>query len=88
MAIKQRRTVHYITVGGRGEFPLDMLTYDCCYPLTADDLAKLLPRYANAEPKDREALQYREVSLGCVRDNGPTIGRWESFAWKIVQQAR
>lgn len=59
---------------GRGNFPLDMLRYDCCYP---------------AQPADVEAMRgnsrtpLRTVTLFTTNKRGPTLGRWASFGWPV-----
>ena len=61
-------------VEGRGAFPLDMLRYDSSTPTTAQDgdLA-------------REGLRRRRVALTTCDRRAPTIRRWESFAWRVVE---
>lgn len=63
------------TVEGFGEFPLDMLRYDCCYP---------------DKPSDAEAMSTtpfsgrRKVTLVSNWPSAPTQGRWQSFSWPVV----
>jgi len=74
----------YFTVRGRGEFPWDMLRYDQCWPDTASDLAKILPRYETGDP--REAFQARDIRLGTAKNwMSITRKRWESFDWFILE---
>ena len=66
------------TVQGRGQFPLDMLRYDSCYPATQQDVVVM---------EDREVE--REVTVERTLDSWtkawkPTFGRWESYGWKVV----
>jgi hypothetical protein len=62
-------------VSGRYSFPFDMLRYDRCWPRTESDSAKL------------EATTRRSISVpGVIKMRGltdPTVGRWESFGWKV-----
>lgn len=60
-------------VRGSGEFPLDMLRYDACWPATEMDSAT-----ASDHERDR-----RRVNLRTASPNSPTPERWESFGWKV-----
>ncbi len=68
------------TVSGSGAFPFDMLRYDSCWPANAEDSAKI------------EAIARGESGRGVsinlwTSDRNfevPTIGRWESFNWKVT----
>lgn len=60
-------------VEGFGDFPLDMLRYDCAWP---------------KEEKDAGVAQQHERGLRRVRLTGtrpPTEARWHSFLWKVRQ---
>lgn len=60
----------YIVVGA-GEFPFDMLRYDCCWPANETDSYKL----------SSDHVEVREVHLQGIRT--PHYGRWASFGWNI-----
>lgn len=65
------------TVEGKGEFPLDMLRYDRCWPATGSDANRidtsLVPGVAPS----------RQVGLcGLIV---PHIKRWQSFGWRVVE---
>ena len=66
-------TVTWFTVVGRGEFPLDMLRYDQAWPVADGSFASHTGR--------------RFVRMGCVQRGGPTIARWASFGWTVVDPA-
>jgi hypothetical protein len=64
-----------ITVSGGGEFPVDMLRRDECYPNGESD------SYAIQHMSD-----FRTIVLFKASSNPwwtPTGGRWESFGWKV-----
>lgn len=66
------------TVEGCGDFPVDMLRYDCCFPATSDDAIQLTPR---------DLASRRSVTLKkFVRyaNSVPTEGRWKSFGWTVT----
>lgn len=73
---------HVFVVEGSGLFPVDMLRRDKCYPRNEGDSNELA----------REQLAGRRVALEHVatgeRTEGaywqPTLGRWESFGWRVV----
>ena len=60
-------------VEGRGDFPLDMLRFDMCWPRSADD--------AQAISGDG----HRFVHLETAKRMGITFARWESFGWRVRQ---
>lgn len=59
------------TVKGSGEFPFDMLRYDCCWPRCTDDIAAML---AGRGKREIRLATYSRV----------THARWVSFNWNIV----
>lgn len=67
------------TVTGEGPFPADMLRYDACWPRTQDDVQASFP----GGPRHGVKLP-RAVTLRGVKP--PTVGRWESFGWKVSRQ--
>ncbi len=79
--------LRHFKVRGRGEFPLDMLRYDQCWPRTGFDAEIIAPRY---EMSPREGLGTREVSLAkhtsLKHGNVATMGRWASFGWTVVKE--
>ena len=62
--------------GARGEFPLDMLRYDCCYPVTS------------VEHMDNDARGQRQVKLRHIGDHrmwSSTYPRWASFGRHVFE---
>lgn len=59
-----------LTVRGNGDFPVDMLRYDECWPSTTADAVKL------------GDTTRRTVEL--LSDRNPTRDRWDSFCWTLV----
>lgn len=69
----------YFTVAGSGDFPIDMLRYDRCWPASSDDAGNIAGG-AYSEPRGQ-----RTVTLACQPGDNwrsmPTHGRWSSFGW-------
>lgn len=67
-------------VTGALPFPVDMLRYDSCYPRTeADSLA-----ITHTFDARSGAVTVEVEKLHSQKWNGhPTIGRWESFSWRV-----
>ncbi len=63
------------TVTGRGPFPLDMLRYDCCWPISVTILA------ASLNPENRK----EEFSVEMRSNKSPTVDRWNSFGWSVEE---
>lgn len=57
-------------VEGSGQFPLDMLHHDSCWPATSEDAALLLRT-------DRRTVELRT-------SHRVTAPRWFSFGWTVV----
>lgn len=68
----------YFKVRGKGQFPLDMLRYDECYPVTPVDV-----EYIESRKRVDGKTVAREVSLATHKRFAPTEGRWESFGWTV-----
>ena len=64
------RTRYEYVVTGRGDFPLDMLRYDRCWPMSSSDVARL-EHLTSREPRSVLMMSYDK----------PTIERWSSFGW-------
>jgi hypothetical protein len=63
-------------VTGNGQFPLDMLRYDSCFPGDPDAVSKLC-----IDRKDPFFKEPRTVKVtGCAK---PTVARWASFGWTV-----
>jgi hypothetical protein len=62
------------TVEGTSTFPYDMLRYDCCFPKTEHDSGEI-----ERMGKRTVVLESRKLA-----GDGPTIGRWNSFGWKVI----
>lgn len=68
------------TVEGRGEFPLDMLRYDRCWP-------KRESEDVGAIEKSFRQTQLGAADLYAVRLRGlrePEAARWKSFGWRVT----
>lgn len=75
-------------VRGNGEFPLDMLRYDCCRAATPEDQAKVDWTYEMDVPEGTGLLYTRTVQLIADAPHGrwrPTEARWNSFSWRIAE---
>lgn len=70
-------------VEGLGEFPVDMLRYDECRPKSGADWNSVSATESDELWRERRrvTLQRAEVSPHWV----PTIRRWESFGWRLVE---
>lgn len=78
MSTTQRVRLYDFEVRGRGPFPMDMLRYDCCWPVRGEDVSAIDD---NAERRDHRAVRL----IRCAQNGaGPTIGRWESFGWVVM----
>ena len=68
------------TVAGKGPFPLDMLRYDCCYPMESGDALEI-----EKSLEDRGCQKAHTVRLFArSAERRVTDGRWESFRWHVV----
>lgn len=63
-------------VSGRGDFPVDMLRYDTCWPRHEHDAAII-----ESSARRGNALREHTIALKGLRP--PTEGRWSSFGWKV-----
>jgi hypothetical protein len=72
---------HVFAVEGVGEFPIDMLRYDQCWPITPLDAAKIADSYQSVNTK---GYARRRVAL-CSANHKITPERWASCGWRVVQ---
>jgi hypothetical protein len=65
------------TVTGSGQFPMDMLRYDCCWPAseTESRLVAVVADHGAGTPVD---IKLKGLKV-------PTFARWRSFGWSITQ---
>lgn len=67
------------TVEGRGEFPFDMLRYECSYPASEQE-SRLLTSQASIRAGRRSvALVHFDTWKGWT----PAEDRWKSFLWRV-----
>lgn len=64
------------TATGHGRFPIDMLRYDQCWPLTEDD------SYEIVNSLWYDTLAQFTVAL-VTNKKEPTDKRWISFGWEV-----
>lgn len=70
-----------ITVRGSGEFPIDMLRYDGCFPLSEGD-ARLIRDSFDGFAKKRTVVLLRPHGY---KHWQPSFKRWKSFGWEVVE---
>lgn len=73
-------TKQTFTVEGGGNFPLDMLRYDRCWPASQEDVWKI----------STNDLARRQVTLTRLVHNKnklPAIDRWASYNWTYLPQS-
>lgn len=75
---KRKETATLFTVIGDGEFPLDMLRYDGCYPQHETDTTKM------SESGLREVTLHKTLNWAHPKVWSPTVGRWNSFGWAVL----
>lgn len=72
-------------VEGSGDFPLDMLRYDTCYPL--DENALLSTDLLRAEAGENvERVVYLEKRHAYKPEGHVTDRRWASFGWRVIRE--
>lgn len=78
----ERRWIQYATVSGRGSFPVDMLRYDYCYPVsfTVDEGERGPVAELNDEENQDVLIVARATDL---KAREWTTARWNSFGWMI-----
>ena len=80
-----RAKLTVITVQGIGNFPIDMLRYDCCFPQGSEDVGQIV--YSADYHLRADALLKKvpfKVTLVCASGRY-TPGRWSSFGWKVTR---
>ena len=71
------------TVVGSGEFPMDMLRYDGCWPIDSYSAHEMSVHAMVAANITRP----RRVTLRAISRTAPTEGRWQSFGWPVEQES-
>ena len=72
-----------IEVKGKGEFPVDMLRYDRCYPYTGEDSNNMAIRMDRSIiTEDHEDVTIRLSRYVGGKKDEPTYKRWASFLWE------
>jgi hypothetical protein len=64
------RRYYVVMVEGSGQFPIDMLRYDRATPHQQSDASAIM----------EDGKRRLEVRM----DDKPTVGRWESFGWRVL----
>ena len=73
---------HTFAVRGSGNFPIDMLRYDGCFPAYEIE-SRLIAMQADA---GEDFFEQRTVTLCKVTERvwEPTTSRWRSYGWDVV----
>jgi hypothetical protein len=71
------------TVEGRGDFPLDMLRFDECWPADGDSAINLIKK--DKEDRAPGETTFRQVHLRTGQSRNIHPKRWDSFNWKVVK---
>jgi hypothetical protein len=67
------------TVAGRGEFPIDMLRYDQCWPADGNAASDIL-HSLRPGPLERREIKLRSAARQITPD------RWSSFLWTVIKE--
>lgn len=65
------------TVKGGGQFPISMLRFDRCWPISDVDAGKIADSFGNG-------VRW-EVELETDNQFAPNVGRWDSFNCRVEQ---
>lgn len=71
------------TVSGRGNFPIDMLRYERCYPVDSESVAAIVTSHKLTD----ELCEVRLETLAETKGAQPTVARWNSFGWRVLEQS-
>lgn len=81
-----RAFIREFRVVGRGDFPMDMLRYDSCWPKDSESASEMHFDFLKGEAAYHAwREQLRLVSLRTV-SNQPTPARWQSMGWIVVNE--
>jgi hypothetical protein len=75
---------HEFEVTSKYPFPLDMLRYDSCFPSRSEDGAQIMWSIDRDNQGLIEPRTVRLVHHDERKHWTPTIGRWSSFLWTVV----
>jgi hypothetical protein len=79
---KHSEQIWHAEVVGSGSFPMDMLRYDRCLPATEVDSNTILRSALESMiVSDNDSYKVEVYGYGI---KGPTVGRWESFGWRVA----
>ena len=74
--------VNTFTMEGYDAFPLDMLRYDACWPMSQDGIAELHASLDMRERAERRKAQKPfKVTLNTI--GHVTTARWSTFGWRM-----
>lgn len=79
------------SVRGTGEFPVEAMHYDDAQAYAPADQAVVLATYEDEDDSvlwDGKRLRMNTVKLITTMWRAPTHGKWESFCWKVAEEAR
>lgn len=74
-----KQTEIRVTVSGVLPFPVDMLRYDGLHPHREEDSHRIIASISH-EVRGRTTV---ELERWAERTWKPTVGRWESFSWRV-----
>jgi hypothetical protein len=69
------------TVTGFGQFPIDMLRHDRCFPATESESGKIANSFYAHSGGMTWSVQLK--MHGSTKATCPTVARWESFCCKV-----
>lgn len=73
---------HVVVVTGLGQFPVDMLRYDCCFPATESD-SELIEGSAGTVMLGKRPVLIKKTSRFKSVDRAFSLERWRSFGWEV-----
>jgi hypothetical protein len=68
------------TFKGRGNFPIDMLRYDRCWPTHSNDVMAIM--WSHDANLNKGSDETYEISVSSIGDF--TWERWKSFGWIVA----
>jgi hypothetical protein len=66
-------------------FPIDMLRYDRCWPVSERDSYKIVTSETRSHDESGNEVT---VEKWQINDKPWTLARWESFGWELVRAER